>query len=68
MAMTRVVDTVLEKRGFSGLVCCIDIVDKNLVERMWTDPRVGMWEATGGEKMGVALLQAVGGPQRTCPS
>lgn len=57
--MTRVVDEVLEKRGFSGLVCCFDAVDKSLVERAWTDPRVGMWEATGGEDMGVALLRAL---------
>lgn len=33
--------------------------DDALVRKVWNDPRVAMWEATGGEDMGVALLRAL---------
>jgi hypothetical protein len=29
-----------------------------MMEKTWNDSRVGMWEATGGEDMGVALRRS----------
>jgi len=65
MAMARTVDAALARRGFSGLVCCVDVADHAVTRRMWADPRVGVWEATGGEEMGVALLHTVADARMT---
>ena len=35
MAMARTVDAALARRGFSGLVCCVDVADHSITRRMW---------------------------------
>ena len=61
MALTKVIDDVLRTNGgFSGLVTCVDAGDDEaLTRRMWRDGRFAMWECTGGEAMGEALLKSL---------
>jgi len=47
------------KHGFDGLIGLAVVSDWGTTHELWKDPRIPMWEVTGSEAMGKALLSHI---------
>lgn len=60
LAMVKVMSDVCKAEGLEGVISMISMASFEDTAKLWKDPRVDLWEVTGGEAMGQAFMRAVG--------